>query len=90
MEIVDLIPFGHINGRTARELSDLTGITERKIRDYIAIERHKTIILNLQDGFGYFRPQEDEKELVRVWLSQEERRLRSIGYGLKAARKAVR
>lgn len=90
MEISDFIPYGHENGMTARELSDLTGITERKIRDRIALERHNVVILNMQDGQGYFRPREDEGDLVREWVKQEENRLRSIGYGLKAARKAVR
>jgi hypothetical protein len=90
MEIADFIPFGHDNGVTARELSQITGITERKIRDRIALERHNVVILNLQDGQGYFRPTEDEKSLVWEWVRQEENRLRSIGYGLKAARKVVR
>ena len=90
MEIVDFIPVGHENAITAEQISAYTGLSLRKVRDYIAEARHKVVILNMQDGCGYFLPDEDEGELVRCWVAQEEARLKSIGWSLKAARKKVR
>ncbi len=90
MEIVDFIPVGHDNAITAEQISAYTGLSLRKVRDYIAAARHKAVILNMQDGCGYFIPDDGEEELVRSWVAQEEARLKSIGWSLKAARKRVR
>lgn len=90
MQITDFIPVGHENGVTAAQISSITGISQRQVREMIAIARHETIILNMQDGEGYFIPDEGEEGLTLQWVLQEEARLKSIGWALKAARKAVR
>ena len=56
MDIVDYIPFGRENAVTRAQLRSRTGIDDRAIRDMIATARRDTVILNMQDGKGYFRP----------------------------------
>lgn len=53
MNISDIIPYGHKNGISREELCRLTGMTDRLNREYI--QASEDLILNLQDGFGYFR-----------------------------------
>lgn len=66
MKIEDLISYGHDNAITGKELSILSGISERKIRDMIA--NSKELIINMQDGRGYFKPLPSEGNLVEAWI----------------------
>ena len=59
MYILDYIPTGHNNAITREALQSLTHLSDRKIRVLIA-EANKSapddvLIINLQDGMGYFR-----------------------------------
>ena len=92
-DILDYIPTGHDNAVTRRELMDQTGIKDRAIRDMIHYARRKIAILNLQDGEGYFIPDmnlPEERIMLVQYIQQEESRLKSIGWALKAARKMAR
>ena len=92
-DILDYIPTGHDNAVTRRELMDQTGIKDRAIRDMIHYARRKIAILNLQDGEGYFIPDmnlPEERIMLVQYIQQEESRLKSIGWVLKAARKMAR
>lgn len=86
MDIINLIPRGQANAVTRRELCELTGWNDRKVREAIFQARRDHLILNLQDGNGYFRPTEDESHLVKRFYEQEMKRLKSIGWALKPAR----
>lgn len=66
MNIIDFIPKGHENALTRRELVELTGIDDRTIRN--AISNSDELIINLQDGKGYFKPLPTEDSLVREWI----------------------
>lgn len=90
MEITDFIPTGHRNGVTAAQISSVTGISQRQVREMIATARHDVVILNMQDGEGYFLPDDGEEHLTAQWVLQEEARLKSIGWSLKAARRAAK
>lgn len=90
MDILDYIPYGKENAIDRKTLEMLTGKPDRINRELISIARRKTPILNLQNGTGYFRPLPEEKELVEEYVRQEESRLKSIGWSLKAARQFVR
>lgn len=90
MNIIEYIPTGKDNAISRADLRRLTGLGDRAIRDMIADARRETVILNLQDGGGYFIPEKDEAHLIRQYIMQEEHRLRSIGYALKSARKAIK
>lgn len=88
--IKDYLLKGHENGRTLAELEMLTGKPGRIIRRQINEERRDTIILNLQDGQGYFLPDAGEADLVRRWVKQEESRLKLHALSLRAGRQALR
>lgn len=90
MDIVDYIPFGRENAVTRAQLRSRTGIDDRTIRDMIADARRDTVILNMQDGKGYFRPLPEERHLVEVYAKQETARLKSIGWSLKATRQMLK
>lgn len=91
--ITDYIPIGR-NSAVSRELlCSLTGMSDRRVRDAIAKERRHTVILNLQDGSGYYRPDENdpfERMEIERYVNQETSRLKSIGWSLKAAREALK
>lgn len=89
MYILDYIPTGHNNAVTRETLQSLTHLSDRKIRVLIA-EANKSapddvLIINLQDGMGYFRPAPDEDYLVRVWRMQEKARGISVDESVDAA-----
>lgn len=91
MHIIDYIPTGHNNAVTRETLQSLTHLGDRKIRDLIA-EANKSapddvLIINLQDGMGYFRPAPDEDYLVRVWKMQEKARGISVDESVEAAQR---
>lgn len=65
MLVTDLIPYGHDNAVTRAELVARTGFTDRAIR--MDINRSDELILNLQDGKGYFKPLPEEGHLVAQW-----------------------
>lgn len=91
--IIDKIPVGHENAVTRKQLCISTGMNDRRIRKAIAEARRETIILNMQDGNGYYIPDmEDDvdKAELKRFVKQEEHRLKSIGWSLKAARRMDR
>lgn len=91
-EFASLIPVGHKNAVTRSYLCATTGMNDRTVRQMIHEARRKIIILNLQDGSGYYVPdvkdKRDREELKR-YVSQEESRLKAIGWSLAAARKTL-
>lgn len=90
MNIVEFIPTGHANAINGKELAELTGQTVREIRREVSYARQDNVILNLQDGKGYFLPDETENELVVDWLKQEESRLKRHALSLRAGRARVK
>lgn len=91
MNISDYIPFGKDNAISRKKLEKVTGLSDRDIREEIAMTRRNTVILNLSNGQGYFQPIEgEEDELVIKYYKQESSRLKRIGWSLLATRKRVR
>ena len=91
MNIADYIPFGKDNAISRKRLSEITGLSDRKLRELIALERRNTIIINLSNGQGYFQPINGlEDDLVVDYYKQENSRLKRIGWSLLATRKRVR
>lgn len=93
MEILDYIPIGSENAIQRAVLVALSGLDDRSARDQIAEARRKIPILNMQDGNGYFIPDmnsDGDRALLKAYVRQEEHRLRSIGWSLKAARKTLK
>lgn len=90
MNIVDYIPYGHEHAVTRKQLRRMTGKGDRAVREMIFAARRETPILNLQDGKGYFIPTEEECTLVTRYIAQETKRLKSIGWALKSAKRYMR
>lgn len=93
MEILHYIPIGSENAIQRHVLAALVGLEDRRVRDQIAEARRRIPILNMQDGNGYFIPDmnlEGDRELLKAYVRQEESRLKSIGWSLKAARKTLK
>ena len=92
-DILDYIPVGRKKAVKRNELKRMTGINDRYIRLAISNARRKMPILNMQNGDGYFIPDMNDPEDVRLrakYVRQEESRLKSIGWSLKAARQTLK
>lgn len=92
-DILDYIPTGHENAVTRAELCNRTRIPDRAVRLAIHKARRRIPILNMQDSHGYFIPdmnRTDEKLMLKRYVQQETNRLKSIGWGLKAARHTLK
>lgn len=87
MELLDLIPFGHENAITRKNLAIQAGLPDRVMRKEILKLREDNIILNLQDGRGYFRPNESETDLIHRWMRQTASRARECKISLSGAQK---
>ena len=94
MNIVDYIPQGFKNAISRRSLCTLTGLNDRVIRGLIEEARRETIIISNNDGSGYWLfpddPTEEEKELLRRYVKQQESRAKSIFYALRPARQMMK
>lgn len=90
MDIVDYIPFGRKNAITRTRLRIVTGLNDRQIREQISQARRDTVILNMQDGKGYFRPLPEEINYVKAHERQESARIMSQIEGLEVERRMIR
>lgn len=87
-DIADYIPIGHRNAISRQQLVIRSGIPDRGIRR--AIKESNFLICNLQDGKGYFIPDETEEGLVRAFRAQEQRRSLSVTKTVKLCDKWMR
>lgn len=85
MNIIDYIPRGRENAISRQRLAQITGLTDNKMRELIRKARRETVIINLQDGRGYYQPTTIEE--VDRFIAQEEHRAKSIFYALNGAKK---
>lgn len=90
MNIIDYMPCGQKNAITRAELSKITGLKDRVVRELIGQARRETPILNTQNGEGYFIPLPSEKHLVERWLKQEESRAKSIFWSIRGAKNFIK
>ena len=73
MNITDLIPYGKENAVDRFWLMDATGLPDRQVRKLIQSARNRgEIILNDQDGRGYYRSR-DVAELKRQYKANQHR-----------------
>lgn len=90
MNILDHIPFGKENAISREALADLYGggsMGDRRARKAVEIARRTQVILNLQDGSGYFRPLPHEGSLVEKQYNQTASRANNINRQRRALRK---
>lgn len=91
-DILDYINTGHENAITREVLCRRTGLPDRAVRMAIHQARRRIPILNMQDSCGYFIADmniEEERLMLKRYVQQETSRLKSIGWGLKAARQTL-
>ena len=89
--ITDIIPKGSKNAISRTYLLTLCkehGIanSDREMRRQIEQARKSEVILNLSDGRGYFIPDENDKDKLRIYLKQESDRCASVVRNLHIAR----
>ena len=88
MNITDYIPKGQNNAVSADSLCTALNIDRRTVRRLISsAQENGAVILNMQDGRGYYVPADDESQLVDDYIKQESARARSIFRKLRTARK---
>lgn len=89
LHIEEYIPYGRNNAVKRADLVSMIGASDRLVRRMIEDARQSgVVIINMQDGRGYYRP--ERKEDLEYYIRQEEGRAKSIHRNLKAAKKALR
>lgn len=89
--IVDLIPVGKANAIERGQLHNLCKVygiadSDREMRKLMQRAKGSNVILNMQDGSGYFRPGKDDKEELRHYIMQEAQRSITILQNLEMAK----
>lgn len=86
--VIKLIPVGSANAKSLDEMIVIfanAGLLDevkdkgRKTRDIISRVRMDYVIVNNQDGKGYFRPTIEDFDELRRYAAQERSRAREIG-----------
>ena len=88
MTVFDCLKEGKENAVTRAQLVMLTGMPDRAVRSEIERLRRKYVILNDQDGCGYYI--ETDNARIARYIRQEEARAKSIFCSLKAARQKIK
>lgn len=90
MNILEHIPYGQENAVSRKHLANLYGGGEtgdRKAREAIEKARRNHVIINTQDGNGYFQPKDTEAHLVERQYRQTDHRANAINRQRRAIRK---
>lgn len=93
MEILDFIPVGSENAVSRAYLCAAMGLRDRQVRQSIHEARRKMPIINLSEGEGYYIPDMNtlkDRDALLQYVRQEENRLKSIGWALRAARQTLK
>lgn len=87
MTVKDLLHEGKENAITRKELSDYTGLHERTVRRHIKKLRKDMVILNDQDGCGYYISADSRQ--IKRFVRQEESRRNEINASIKKCKEAI-
>lgn len=90
IDIVKFIPFGKENAISRDKLAAKIGCTDRTMRDLVNKARKRVVIINLQDGDGYYRPTDNDMEDVLRYKKQEENRAAEVFGNLQPVREFIR
>lgn len=85
LTIEEAVPFGHENAVSRSELALRTGLPDRALRD--AINKSNALIINMQDGKGYFQPLPEESPLVDAWIAIFNSRIKEERKRIRQAKK---
>ena len=84
-QVVDMIPVGYENAITMTELEQITGLDNRAIRK--SISDSEELVINLQDGQGYFKPADTEADLVEIWKAITKSRIKELQARVRQAKR---
>lgn len=89
MELLDLIPEGKLKAISRERLAELSGLSDRRMREAIAQLRDDgAVILNDQDGRGYYKSV-DLNEIEHHYWAERSRAL-AVLKRLKTVRRMLR
>ena len=88
MAVLNAIGYGKQKAVTRRQLAEKTGLEDRAVRKAIQTLRRTYIILNDQDGKGYYRSY-DPQQIRRAYRTERARAI-SILYRLEPMRALLR
>ncbi len=86
--IFNLLGYGKEHAKTGEYLSNITGASGREVRECIEQLRHEYIIINDQDGAGYYLSNDPQE--ARRYYRQEYNRAISILRRLKPVRQFLK
>lgn len=99
VDIIDLIPVGQSNAISRKNLTDKCisyGLidgkaknADRHMRKLLNNAKKDHVIINLQDGGGYFQPGPDDKGPLQWWILQESHRILNVAAPLRHAEKLL-
>ena len=89
--VYNALGVGRENAISRAELSRITGYRDRRISEAIEALRYDKVILNLDNGDGYYIPDSTPqgRQEAAVWLAKQDRRMRSMKYSTRGARRFV-
>ena len=89
--ILQYIPVGPVNAISRERLAQISGLSDRRIRKEIQLARDAgAIILNRQDGSGYFQVGEEDLDEIARQYRQDTSRALSILKRRKAMRQILK
>lgn len=90
-ELVNLIPVGRENAINRWALRDKAGVSDRQCRKLIQeAKEHGEVIVNLQDGRGYFKPAAEDIANISKQYHQNLSRMISLSKQQKVLRKILK
>lgn len=89
--VYNALGVGKQNAVSRAELSRITGYRDRRIREAIEAMRYSKVIINLDNGDGYYIPDPTPqgRREAAAWLARQDRRMRSMKAATRGARRFV-
>lgn len=89
--VYNALRVGRQNAISRQELSQITGFRDRLIREAIEALRHDKVIINLDQGDGYYIPDSTPqgRREAAAWLDRQDRRMQSMRAATRGARRFV-
>ena len=87
--VYNALGVGRNNAMSRSELSRVTGY--RRIREAIEALRNDKVIINLDNGDGYYIPEStlQGRQETYIWLARQERRMKAMKAATRGARRFV-
>ena len=89
--VYNALKVGRKNAISRQELSRITGYRDRIVREAIEALRHDKVIISLDQGDGYYIPDQTPqgRQEVAAWLARQDKRMQSMRAATRGARRFV-